>query len=70
LCLDTLAWIAAGEHDPRRAATLLGAAAALSQAMGTLTVTYPDLAGYHEQSSGRPAAEGGRSRWPSAMAAT
>ena len=49
LCLDTLAWIAAGEHDPSRAATLLGAAAALTQAMGTLTVTYPDLAGYHEQ---------------------
>jgi DNA-binding NarL/FixJ family response regulator len=49
-CLETLAWIAATEHDPRRAATLLGAAASRSQAVSTLAVPYPGLAAYHEQS--------------------
>jgi non-specific serine/threonine protein kinase len=49
LCLDTLAWIAATEHDPRRAATLLGAATALTQAMGTPTIPNFGLAAHHEQ---------------------
>jgi non-specific serine/threonine protein kinase len=44
-CLEALAWIAAAEHDPRRAATLLGAVAALNEAV----VPYPDLAAHHEQ---------------------
>jgi non-specific serine/threonine protein kinase len=48
-CVEALAWVAASEHDAGRAATLLGAAAALSEAVGTLTVPYPDLVGYHEQ---------------------
>jgi non-specific serine/threonine protein kinase len=48
-CLEALAWIAAGEHNPRRAATLLGAAAALTQVMGTPTIPYPGLAAHHEQ---------------------
>jgi non-specific serine/threonine protein kinase len=49
LCLDTLAWIGASEHDPRRAATLLGTAAALTQVMGTPTIPYPGLVAHHEQ---------------------
>jgi non-specific serine/threonine protein kinase len=49
--MDTLAWIAASEHDPRRAATLLGATAGLTQAMGTRTIShnYPGVAAYREQ---------------------
>jgi predicted ATPase/DNA-binding CsgD family transcriptional regulator len=50
-CLEALAWIAAGEHDHQRAATLLGAAEALSQAESTPTTAYyyPDLPAAHEQ---------------------
>jgi predicted ATPase/DNA-binding CsgD family transcriptional regulator len=48
-CLEALAWIAASEHDHRRAATLLGAAAALSQTMCAPTTTYSGLVSYHEQ---------------------
>jgi predicted ATPase len=48
-CLEALAWIAAQEHDPRRAATLLGAVESLSQATGTPTATFLDLLAYHDQ---------------------
>ncbi len=37
-CLQTLAWIAADEHQSRRAAVLLGASEALRAVMGTTTV--------------------------------
>jgi predicted ATPase/DNA-binding CsgD family transcriptional regulator len=48
-CLEALAWIAAGEHDYRRAATLLGAASALSRTMGASSAVSPYLVSYHEQ---------------------
>jgi non-specific serine/threonine protein kinase len=49
-CLEALAWIAASKHDPQRAATLLGAAEALSQTMTTHPATYhPHPPADHEQ---------------------
>jgi predicted ATPase/DNA-binding CsgD family transcriptional regulator len=49
MCFEVLAWIAAHEHHAERAATLLGAAAALAQATGTPTVAYPNLHDYHHE---------------------
>jgi non-specific serine/threonine protein kinase len=48
-CLEALAWIASGEHDPRRAATLLGATESLSRTLGTPPAAFPDLLVYHDQ---------------------
>ncbi|MFD7044904.1 ATP-binding protein, partial [Rhodococcus jostii] len=48
-CLEALAWIAAAEHLDRRAAVLLGAAAALSQTVGSSPVAVPTLLVYHEE---------------------
>jgi predicted ATPase/DNA-binding CsgD family transcriptional regulator len=48
-CLEVLAWIATGDPDPRRAATLLGAAQGLWSAIGTSPATVQHLHGYHEQ---------------------
>ncbi|WP_143069389.1 ATP-binding protein [Rhodococcus maanshanensis] len=42
-CLQTLAWIASEQHEPRRAAVLMGASDALGRAAGTVTVRFPDL---------------------------
>ncbi|HST83732.1 MAG TPA: LuxR C-terminal-related transcriptional regulator [Kineosporiaceae bacterium] len=47
--LEVTAWIAAGREEPRRAATLLGAATALADTMGTRAANWPDLLTYHEQ---------------------
>ncbi|HET6501389.1 MAG TPA: LuxR C-terminal-related transcriptional regulator [Amycolatopsis sp.] len=47
-CLEALAWIAAGVADHRRAATLLGAAAALAESTGVPTSS-SYLAAYHER---------------------
>ncbi|WP_143169072.1 helix-turn-helix transcriptional regulator, partial [Rhodococcus koreensis] len=49
LCMDALAWIAAREQQARRSAMLLGAAEALSQAIGNPTVTVPHLRHHHEE---------------------
>ncbi|MFC9555190.1 ATP-binding protein [Rhodococcus sp. NPDC056960] len=49
LCLDALAWIAAREQQARRSAVLLGAAEALSQAIGNPTVTVPHLRHHHDE---------------------
>ncbi|WP_172652710.1 protein kinase domain-containing protein [Rhodococcus opacus] len=48
-CLQTLAWIAADEHQSRRAAVLLGATEALRAVMGTTTVLVPNLRTHQEQ---------------------
>jgi predicted ATPase/DNA-binding CsgD family transcriptional regulator len=49
-CLEALAWIAAGQHDSRRAATLQGAAEALAQAVRLPAPTYyPDLPAAHAE---------------------
>ncbi|MBP2328567.1 non-specific serine/threonine protein kinase [Kibdelosporangium banguiense] len=48
-CLEALAWIAAGEPDSRRAATLLGAAQALWHTIGASPATVRHLLGYHEE---------------------
>jgi non-specific serine/threonine protein kinase len=48
-CLEALAWIVAAEHLDRRAAVLLGAAAALSQTVGSSPVAVPTLLVYHEE---------------------
>jgi DNA-binding NarL/FixJ family response regulator len=47
-CLEALAWIAASEQDPRRAATLLGAAQELWHAIGTSPAVVRHLLGYHD----------------------
>jgi predicted ATPase/DNA-binding CsgD family transcriptional regulator len=47
--LQTVAWIAAEQHDPRRAAKLLGAAESLSRSMGIPTATFPNLLAHHRQ---------------------
>ncbi|GAA4475047.1 hypothetical protein GCM10023094_11790 [Rhodococcus olei] len=48
-CVEAMAWIAADEHDARRAAVLLGAAEALRQGVGTSLRIYPKLLAYHEE---------------------
>ncbi len=49
LCLQILAWIAAGEQRGQRAAVLMGAAEALRRDMGSPTVAFPDMMVYHEE---------------------
>ncbi|MDI9979420.1 protein kinase [Rhodococcus sp. IEGM 1307] len=48
-CMQTLAWIAADMHQPRRAAVLMGAAATLRETMGSPTVSFPDMASYQHE---------------------
>jgi non-specific serine/threonine protein kinase len=48
-CLEVFAWIAAGREQHELAATLLGAADELAQAMGTRAAAWPDLLTYHAQ---------------------
>ncbi|MFI7669996.1 protein kinase [Nocardia sp. NPDC049526] len=48
-CVEILAWIAAGQHHARRAATLLGAADALNRIVGGVTFMFPILIGNHEE---------------------
>ena len=48
LCLEALAWIAASRRQHRRAATLLGAAAALWTDIGTSIGTHGHLTCFHE----------------------
>ena len=48
-CLDVLAWIAADQGRPERAATLLGAVERLAQFMGAPAGLMPELAAHHEQ---------------------
>lgn len=47
--LEVTAWIAAARDEFRRAAVLLGSAAALADMMGTRAAHWPDLLTYHEQ---------------------
>ncbi|MDI6102698.1 LuxR C-terminal-related transcriptional regulator [Actinoplanes sp. NEAU-A12] len=49
LCLDVLAWVSAHDGRAERAATLLGAVAALSRTMGAPTGTYPGLLHHHQE---------------------
>ena len=46
LCLEALAWITAADHHPERAATLLGAARSIWDAL--LTEPYAPWKGYHD----------------------
>jgi non-specific serine/threonine protein kinase len=48
-CFEALAWIAADKHDPRRGATLLGAAESISHDLGTPPAIFPHLLVYHDQ---------------------
>jgi DNA-binding NarL/FixJ family response regulator len=48
-CLESLAWVAAGQRDHGRAATLLGAARAIADANGAPMTTAPHLASEHEE---------------------
>ncbi|MDV6268363.1 protein kinase domain-containing protein [Rhodococcus globerulus] len=50
-CLEVLAWIAAAEPDPRRAAVLMGAAEELGHSVGSITIVFPSLQPYHEESA-------------------
>ena len=47
--LEALAWIASAEHLDRRAAVLLGAAAALSATVSSSPVAVPTLRSYHDE---------------------
>ncbi|MDV7089163.1 ATP-binding protein [Rhodococcus opacus] len=49
MSLEALAWIAAADHLDRRAAVLLGAAAALSQTVVGATIAVPTLLTYHDE---------------------
>ncbi|KXF53930.1 protein kinase [Rhodococcus sp. SC4] len=49
MCLQALAWIAADEHNPHRAAVLMGAAAELSRSVGSPTVLLPGLLAHQEE---------------------
>ncbi|MGW4335900.1 protein kinase domain-containing protein [Rhodococcus koreensis] len=48
-CVEALAWIAADEHNARRATVLMGAAEALWRAVGTSSGIYPNMLAYHEE---------------------
>lgn len=48
-CLETLAWIARANSDPRRAAVLMGAAAKLGNWIGVSPAVLPDLAVFHDE---------------------
>jgi predicted ATPase/DNA-binding CsgD family transcriptional regulator len=48
-CLEALAWIATSEHDFQRAATLLGSAQELWDAIGTSPSTGQPVLRYHEE---------------------
>src|ERR1700730_3933078 len=48
-CFEVLAWIAASIHDQSRAASLLGVAHAIADAMGVATAIPPYLVGYHQE---------------------
>ena len=47
-CLEALAWIADAKQDPRRAATLIAAAAGLGRSVGASTVVLPHLLVFHD----------------------
>ncbi|MFD9667291.1 ATP-binding protein [Rhodococcus sp. NPDC059968] len=49
MSLEALAWIAAADHLGRRAAVLLGAAAALSQTVVGAPIAVPTLLTYHDE---------------------
>ncbi|MFC7449191.1 ATP-binding protein [Rhodococcus daqingensis] len=49
ICVEALAWIAAGDRLARRAAVLLGAAHSLWRSVGSQGVVVPALLAYHEQ---------------------
>ncbi|PPJ14406.1 hypothetical protein C5E51_02710 [Nocardia nova] len=49
ISLETLAWIASAEGNAVRAATLMGAADGRGQSMGSASIFYPHLRGYHEE---------------------
>ncbi|MGY4784356.1 ATP-binding protein [Rhodococcus opacus] len=49
MSLEALAWIAAADHLDRRAAVLLGAAAALSQTVVGAPIAVPTLLTYHDE---------------------
>jgi len=60
-CMQILAWIAADNHLPKRAATLMGAAEALWQGVGGPAAVFPQLAGHHDELERRARRElGGR----------
>ncbi|MFE5699246.1 ATP-binding protein [Rhodococcus koreensis] len=48
-CMQILAWIAADDHSPERAATLMGAAEALWQGVGSPAEVFPQLAGHQDE---------------------
>lgn len=48
-CLEGLAWIAADQHDSRRAAVLMTAAEAVGHTVGASTVVLPHLVVFHEE---------------------
>ncbi|PBC39266.1 protein kinase [Rhodococcus sp. ACS1] len=48
-CIEGLAWIATAEGSARRAAVLMGAAQAMSQATGASTMLLPNLLVHHDE---------------------
>ncbi|MFF0815819.1 ATP-binding protein [Rhodococcus sp. NPDC003318] len=52
-CVEVLAWIAAADGRYRRAAVLMGAAQARSQAVGSPTVLVPNVLIHHEEAEKR-----------------
>jgi non-specific serine/threonine protein kinase len=49
MCLEAMAWIAAGRRDAERAVVLASAAEQISQSVGSPTIFFPGLLEYHEQ---------------------
>ncbi|MFF0452837.1 protein kinase [Nocardia africana] len=48
-CMETLAWVAAEQHHPRRAAMLMGAANSLGRTVGGSAFMFHNLRVYHEK---------------------
>ena len=52
-CLETLAWIAGDADSPRIAAVMLGAAAGLTNAVGSTNVPFAHLSVHHDECESR-----------------
>ena len=67
-CVEALAWIAASRGQPRRAATLLGSAQALSHSIGApAAIMFPDLLVYHEECERRTRSDLGETKFAAAV---
>ncbi|WP_027500674.1 ATP-binding protein [Rhodococcus sp. UNC363MFTsu5.1] len=67
ICVEAMAWVAAGEHPARRAAVLFGVAHSLWRAVGSTGVVIPPLHEYHDETELRVRAALGKRAYEAAF---